>query len=278
MGTEQEVLEQEPQDLPGEVETPADEVVEVAESAPAEEPTPEVKAGAPAVEDMPEKVQKRIDEISWQKFEAQRERDYWKMQAEARLKAEEAVKAAPAPIIPSYAPRQEDFESYEQYDEALFDWRYQQRVTKERADISRQQDERMASEQQERARAWAETGKDKYPDFASVALREPWDGGPLITQFMAGAIQDSEVGHDLAYYLGHNLKEAARIAKLTPIAQVREIGRLEFKVQSPKQRETTKAPAPTAPVGGKENPSVRLEDLSYPEYKAYRERQLTGGK
>jgi hypothetical protein len=259
-------------------ETPVEsvEVAEEVESDTTEELSP-AEPGAVPQEKKKSGVQERFDEITREKYDAMRDRDYWKERAEARLKAEEVAK--PAPVLPPVAmPRQEDFETYEAYDEALFDARFQQRVAREQAELQRQQQTRQAEEQQERSRTWAEKGSEKYPDFANVALREPKDGGPMISQFMAGAIQDSETGHEIAYYLGQNPKESARIAKLPPISQVREIGRLEFKVQSPKQRETTKAPAPTAPVGGKDTPSVKLEDMNYAEYKAYRERQIVGGK
>lgn len=272
METEQVVEEQEPLAPTGEEESPALVAEkELTESTPVEEPTPEVKAGAP-VEEPPDKVQKRIDEITWKKSEAERERDYWRGKAEALTKPPEPE---PEPVIPTVPqPRQEDFETYEQYDEALFDWRYQQRVMKERAETQKEEAKRQAQEFQERANTWAEEGSEKYPDFATVALKEPRDGGPMISQFMAGAIQDSEMGHEIAYYLGQNVKEAARIAKLPPIAQVREIGRLEFKVTAPKIKDTTQAPAPTAPVGGKESPSIKPEDMTYEEYKAYRNKQL----
>ncbi len=276
METEPQVTEQEQVNPPGEVESPAPAAEETpAESAPAEKPTPEGQTGAPDSDELPEKVQKRIDEIAWQKFEAQRERDYWKLQAEKRVREEQTAPVAPEPppLPPAQPPRQEDFQTYEAYDEALFDWRFQQRVARERAESIKTEQERQQRDQQERARTWAEQGTEKYPDFARIALDETLK----ITPFMAQGLQDSEVGHDIAYYLGKNPKEAARIAKLPPITQVREIGRLEIKIQTPKQRETTAAPAPTRPVGGNEAPSVKLEDMTYEQYRAYRLKQLTGG-
>ena len=275
----QEVLEQEPLAPTGEGESPAvDEVAaEPAESAPAEEPTAEVKTAAPA-DELPEKVQKRIDEVTWQKYEAQRERDYWKMQAEARLKAEQQAPPEPAPVIPAQPPRQEDFETYEAYDEALFDWRFQQRVQKEATERQRQVKQQQEQEYAAKLDAWTEEGSGKYPDFVHVVLKQPVDGGPNITPFMAGAIQDSPAGHDVAYFLGKHPKEALRISKLSPVAQVREIGALQFKVQTPEQKTTTSAPSPTSPVGGKEAPSVKPEDMTYEQYRAYRTEQLKAAR
>lgn len=275
----QEVLEQEPLAPTGEGETPAIDIqaAEPVESAPTDEVKPEQPPGAPA-EVMPEKVQKRIDEVIWQREEARREKEYWKMQAEARARAEKAPEPEPTPVIPVQPPRQEEFETYEAYDEALFDWRYQQRVAKEASERQRQVKQQQEQEYAAKLDAWTEDGGNKYPDFVQVALKQPADGGPTITPFMAGAIQDSPVGHDVAYYLGKNPKEALRISKLSPVAQVREIGALQIRVQTPEQKTTTNAPTPTKPVGGKEGPSIKLEDMSYDQYRDYRIAQMKAAR
>jgi hypothetical protein len=69
---------------------------------------------------------------------------------------------------------------------------------------------------------------------------------------MAESIQASDIGPDVAYYLGVNPKEAERISKLSPILQAKEIGRLEAKIASePMTKKTTSAPAPISPVTAK---------------------------
>lgn len=66
---------------------------------------------------------------------------------------------------------------------------------------------------------------------------------------MADTIRASEVGPDVAYYLGSNPSEAAKIADLPPFLQAKEIGRLEAKLLSnPPVKKTTSAPPPIAPV------------------------------
>jgi hypothetical protein len=69
---------------------------------------------------------------------------------------------------------------------------------------------------------------------------------------MAETIQMSDVGPDLAYYLGSNPREADRISKLTPYSQAKEIGKLEAKLASePVLKKTTSAPPPIAPISGR---------------------------
>ena len=66
---------------------------------------------------------------------------------------------------------------------------------------------------------------------------------------MAQTIQASETGPDVIYYLGSNPKEASRIARLAPLLQAREIGKIEARLASnPPAKKTTAAPAPIAPV------------------------------
>jgi hypothetical protein len=53
----------------------------------------------------------------------------------------------------------------------------------------------------------------------------------------------------LAYYLGSNPKDAERISRMSPLAQAKEIGKIEAKLASdPPVKRTTSAPAPISPV------------------------------
>jgi hypothetical protein len=69
---------------------------------------------------------------------------------------------------------------------------------------------------------------------------------------MAETIQSSDIGPDLAYYLGTHPNEASRISRLSPILQAKEIGKLEVKIASePVLKKTTSAPPPIAPISGR---------------------------
>jgi hypothetical protein len=117
--------------------------------------------------------------------------------------------------------------------------------------------------------ARAEITARKYPDFAEVA------GNPSlpITPAMAEAIMDSDHGPEVAYHLGKNPNEAARIARLNPVSQARELGRIEAIVSSARPATKT-ASAPVNPVGARAAP-VRKDPakMSMSEYIAWR-----GGK
>lgn len=90
-----------------------------------------------------------------------------------------------------------------------------------------------------------ESARTKYDDFDQVAYNPELK----ISQVMAQTIQQSDVGPDVAYYLGTNPKEAERISKLLPFAQAKELGKIEAKIASnPPVKKVSNAPAPFAPV------------------------------
>ena len=94
----------------------------------------------------------------------------------------------------------------------------------------------------------AEAAREKYDDFEQVAYSPTL----AITAPMAATIRESEVGPEIAYYLGSNPAEARRIAALTPLSQARELGKLETKLASnPPAKRTSSAPAPIAPIAGR---------------------------
>jgi hypothetical protein len=104
-----------------------------------------------------------------------------------------------------------------------------------------------------------EEARTKYDDFEQVAYNPTLK----ITTVMAQAIQASDAGPDVAYYLGSNPKETDRISRLSPILQAKEIGRIEAKIANdvPVKR-TTSAPAPISPVNARTsgNPSYDTTD------------------
>jgi hypothetical protein len=85
----------------------------------------------------------------------------------------------------------------------------------------------------------------KYDDFDQVA----YNTNLPVTEYMAQAIQASDIGPDVIYWLGSNPKESGRIAQLPPILQAKEIGKLEANLASnPPVKKTSTAPAPIVPV------------------------------
>lgn len=149
-----------------------------------------------------------------------------------------------APPIPSELPSQDSFDSPEQYQEF---------IRAEAAKLVQQQNQWNQQAQVEEAFAErVEEAMDRYDDYEQV-VNNP---NLHITDVMAAAIKASEKGPDVAYYLGTNPKEAARIARLTPYAQAMELGKVEAKLAAdPPVKKTTAAPDPIKPVAARKSTS-----------------------
>jgi len=136
---------------------------------------------------------------------------------------------------------------------------------------SAQQAEALAHSSRERAyQTRVEEFRDRAPDYDQVV------GNPnlSISPVMADAIKESDNGAAVAYFLGKNPTEAARIASLSLVAQAREIGRLEAKVTVPTPR-TTQAPPPVKTAsGGTGTAAFDAENSSPKEFEAEFMRRL----
>jgi len=148
---------------------------------------------------------------------------------------------------PDARPQRESFQDYESYIEALADWKADQRfVERERQRYQQEAFHRQQTEQMSVAQAH----KEREAKFvASVEDYQEKVNNPnlRISDVMAQAILHSELGPQVAYYLGNNPEEADRIAKLPPIAAVKEIGKLETKVATPTKPKSS-APPPIEPI------------------------------
>jgi len=146
-----------------------------------------------------------------------------------------------APAAPAEPVSQDKFESVEAYAEALATQKAEQLL--QQRELERQQAAVVESyhEKEEQAR-------EKYDDFEQVA----YNPSLKISTVMAQTIQASEIGPDIAYFLGSNPKEADRISRLSPFLQAKEIGKIEAKVAaSPPTKKPSSAPAPIQPVAAR---------------------------
>ena len=132
----------------------------------------------------------------------------------------------------------DQFESPEAYADALAYQKAEELIAKRESAKRQSQVLESYHDKEEEART-------KYDDFEQVAYNPKLP----ITDVMAETIQSSDVGPELAYYLGSNPKEADRISRMTPFMQAKEIGKIEGKLSdNPPVKRTTSAPAPISPV------------------------------
>lgn len=106
----------------------------------------------------------------------------------------------------------------------------------------------------------AEAAREKYDDFEQVA----YNPSVPVTQVMAEAVMADDLGPEILYHLGTNPAEASRIAKLSPVQQAREIGKLSVKLAAtPPGKTTSSAPAPITPVAAR-NTTAKVLDTTDP--------------
>ncbi|CAB5194785.1 hypothetical protein UFOVP169_34 [uncultured Caudovirales phage] len=154
---------------------------------------------------------------------------------------EQTRRVQEAPVGSSELPTPEQFNSIDEYADALATRKAEELLVKREAD--RQKTDLLEAYQDRE-----EEARSKYEDFEQVAYNPKLP----ITSVMAETIQASDIGPDLAYYLGTNPREADRISRLSPFLQAKEIGKLEAKMSSaPVLKKTTSAPPPIAPISGR---------------------------
>lgn len=179
-------------------------------------------------------VQKRIDQLTRQKYEAKREAEYWRKAALGEAQPGptpiQPIQQAPAPVYQVPRPRIEDFandpDPYAALAYAAGEWAAAKRDYENQTRAYQAQQFQQMNAQQQTIISKMEAGVAKYPDFVEVTD----DLGRIITPAMREALFDSDKFPDLAYHLAQQPDEVRRIAKLTPLAQVRELGKLEDKL------------------------------------------------
>ena len=150
---------------------------------------------------------------------------------------EQAQKAKSQPV-PTEPLKADDFADAPSYADALAERKAQELLARRDAEAERAATLDAYHDREEEAR-------NKYDDFEQVAYNPKLP----VTETMAQTIQATDNGPDVIYYLGSNPKEAERIARLSPLLQAREIGKIEAKLgDNPPAKKTSTAPAPIAPV------------------------------
>lgn len=228
------------------------------------EDSPSSEDDSPAEPPKKKGVQKRIDELTAEKYAEKRRADA----LEAEL---QRIQQQTRPETPDIGPKPKlaDFD----FDEDKFNAATEQYFAKKAAAEfeSRQKQEQQWREQQQWVQKQSSViarGVSSYADYEQVV-----NANVPISPYAAEAILNSEKGADVSYFLGKNLAEAERIYSLPPIQQVYEIARIESRLTTPQPKpKTTSAPEPVPTVGSRERVTKSPDKMTFAEYKAARER------
>lgn len=198
-----------------------------------------------------------------------REQRKWEREQQAKQAEVQARQS-----VPKEVPSADQFESFEAYAEALA-------VKKAEELLAQREFQKQQAAIEDAYADREEEARNKYDDFEQVAYNPKL----RVTDVMAETIKASDIGPDLAYWLGSNPKESERISHLSPLLQAREIGKIEATLAAqPPQKKTSSAPAPIRPVTARAaNPGVTdttdprsTQTMSVSDWiAAERQRQLT---
>ncbi|MGE5650940.1 MAG: hypothetical protein ACM34A_12155 [Bacillota bacterium] len=107
-------------------------------------------------------------------------------------------------------------------------------------------------------------GKTEFPDFDQAVANLQMVG---VNRDFLELTTTSDAGAKLLHHLGTDLDEAARILALHPVQMARELTKLEFKLSQPQAKPVSKAPAPIKPIGtGGVTESGLSDDLPIDEW------------
>lgn len=156
----------------------------------------------------------------------------------------EASKVAPQAI--EGKPTLDKFETYDEYIDALTDWKIEQkaieRETKTKVESENQRRSELSKTHLERAdkfRSQAHDYDDVIGNLADVDFK--------VTEDVVDTIMSSDLSAQLTYYFGKDIDELERINELSPLAAAREIGKIEAKLLA-RPIQTSSAPSPINPV------------------------------
>lgn len=262
-------------------ESTDDEVTETPEETDTEESSDEEVETKPENDDpKPKKksgFQRRVEKLNARISAAEQEREYWKNEAikNQRVPTKEE---APLKVQATGKPDKDKFGTHDEYIEALAEWKADQKFKAIEEERKQNSAKEAAQKRLNDHFSRVETFKEDHEDFDETwsSLKVP------LTLAMTEAIKESDLGPDLMYALAKDPKECARIAKLTPLAAARELGKLEIKVSKspsdplvevkPKTTNVTEqVVTPVKPRGGTNKKSVYDPELSFDEYAKLRD-------
>lgn len=251
---------------------------------PIEEVKPEAITGEPEQsagdeppheeEKKPSKVQKRIDELTREKYQQQREAESWRQETLRVLAEKEAIeKEARSLKLQAQKPTLDqvghDPEVYAQVLDQFYQQQAQQARQEQELAAERARAVQNAQRNQVELAVKVQEASTKYADFETVLANPALPQLGSVNPPLYAALLSSEKFADVAYYLANNAAEAHRLASMQPVQAVRELGRLEAKFDQP-PKTVSSAPAPVTTVGGNEQGAKDPSAMSYEEYRKWR--------
>lgn len=194
--------------------------------------------------------QRRIDKLTRENEELKRQMAERDIRSIHSLKPQDkpSESAQPAPG----KPKLEDFQTLEAYQEALTDWKLDERERLQREKQAREATEQALRTEQETWAKKEKAARKAHVDYDDLMDTVEIPAGPGVLAARQAMLED-EHGAELLYFLAKHPKELAAIAALSPASAVMAIGKLSVSL-SPAAPENGKpritgAPKPPPPSG-----------------------------
>jgi hypothetical protein len=216
------------------------EVVNLTELNPTDVTATEDKVDEKQVEPAKTFTQAEVDAMVQKRLQKEERRIARRLETEAQERQQAKVMER--------APDRESFKSDDEYVAAHIEHLAEKKAQEK---LNERESRRKHEEQTETFLAKAEKATERYPDFQAVV------GNPSlsINEAMAEYITDSDLGAEVAYFLGQNPMKAAQIAQMSPMKAARELTRIESEINAKPKPRVSQTPAPINPVGSKGSPS-----------------------
>lgn len=171
------------------------------------------------------------------------------------------AKAAATPAVEEKpAPKPEDFKTTQEYNDAVIDWKVEQKFSKREADAAKEREERRQAEIRDQAAARIKAAKEAVPDFDEVIAS---NAEVIVPPHIGAYMQESPLMGEMLYHFGQHPEDLERLAAM-PTRSWTDVQRLGVAIG--KIEGMLKPFAPRAKANG-EKPSVESNGAKPPTSK-----------
>lgn len=172
---------------------------------------------------------------------------------------------------PATAPVREQFQNDDAYWEAHIEHLAEQKAAQKVAERER------TMQSEKRADVFAEKAEkaiEKYADFNDVVSNPNLHINDSMVEF----ITDSDLGTEVAYFLGKNPSRAEQIANMSPVKAALAMEAIAKEITAKPNPRPSSAPAPIKPIGASSSSQKDPEDMSFKEFTDWRRKHLSNSR
>jgi len=161
----------------------------------------------------------------------------------------------------SEKPVIDNFKTYDDYTEALTDWKVEQKLINREKEAKKIQENKQKEVELQTWQERIDSLPDEYDDYEEVV------GGVFNNVSLNQTVFDAakEAGPEIIYKIASNPQLAAKIINMTPVQAIKEIVRLESELSKPIVK-VSKSSEPIKPGRGTAKTTINLDALDTDSY------------